>query len=167
MVPDDHDPCVSCGADKGPNSRRHYCKACWDSTDDGTVCDHDKKVANGLCMPCYRRRWERLQPHRKNQDSRRSPEALERRRIAKYRRTVAARYGITLEEHASMVEQQDGCCAICGSPPAHDALAIDHDHETGKVRALLCDTCNFMIGLSRESPALLHIGAAYLEAHRG
>lgn len=46
-------------------------------------------------------------------------------------------------------------------------VAIDHDHETGKVRALLCDTCNFMIGLSRESPALLHIGAAYLEAHRG
>lgn len=66
-----------------------------------------------------------------------------------------------------MHDAQGGLCAICGSPPAHDALAIDHDHETGKVRALLCDNCNFMIGLARESSALLEIAATYLESHRG
>lgn len=166
-LPEDDDPCVNCGGDKGPNGRRHYCQSCWDSTDDGRPCDHENKVASGLCMPCYRRRWEKLQSHRKNQDARRSPEALERRRAAKKRRAVAARYGLSLEEHRSMSEAQDGCCAICGSPPSHDALAIDHDHETGAVRALLCDNCNFMIGLARESATLLEIGAAYLESHRG
>lgn len=161
---DYRDFCASCGGDRQPGKRR-YCDACWESTDDGRPCDHENKVASGLCMSCYRRRWERLQPHRKDQDARRSPEALERRRLAKQRRAVAARYGLTPEEHLALVARQGGLCAICGSPPAHDALAIDHDHETGRVRALLCDNCNFMIGLAQDNPTLLEIGAAYLESY--
>lgn len=57
-------------------------------------------------------------------------------------------YGITQEEYNLMVEKQDGRCAICKRPPPPDKiLFVDHCHGTGKVRGLLCDTCNKAIGM--------------------
>ena len=47
-----------------------------------------------------------------------------------------------------MFEKQGGCCAICGGVNVNGRrLAVDHEHETGKVRGLLCDKCNLAIGL--------------------
>jgi hypothetical protein len=56
-------------------------------------------------------------------------------------------YGIDLTEYERLFEQQGGKCDICGNPPKSKALAVDHDHESGAVRSLLCFRCNkFMIG---------------------
>jgi hypothetical protein len=56
-------------------------------------------------------------------------------------------YGITPEEFAQMLLDQEGVCAICGCPPKEGkALVIDHDHTTGKVRGALCIGCNTRVG---------------------
>jgi hypothetical protein len=77
-------------------------------------------------------------------------------------------FGITPEEYAAMVVAQDGRCAICREEETATArgrvrsLAVDHDHETGAVRGLLCSRCNTALGLFRDNPALLLEAIAYL-----
>jgi len=56
------------------------------------------------------------------------------------------KYGITLEQYDQMLEAQGGGCAICARAPGKQVLAVDHCHETGRVRALLCSGCNRSIG---------------------
>jgi hypothetical protein len=61
-----------------------------------------------------------------------------------------------------MVEGQGGRCAICRRKRK---LIVDHDHETGTVRALLCNPCNLMIGYAGDRVGLLEKGIEYLEIH--
>lgn len=79
-------------------------------------------------------------------------------------------HGLTVGDLEEMRERQMGLCAICCDPmtPGRDAASsehIDHDHETGEVRSLLCGNCNTMIGRAREHPDILIAGAAYLISH--
>ena len=62
-----------------------------------------------------------------------------------------------------MLEAQGGTCAICQSAPAEH---VDHDHDTGAVRALLCFNCNGGLGQFRDDPAVLRAAADYVEEHR-
>lgn len=55
---------------------------------------------------------------------------------------------MTLEEYKKMLDDQKRCCAICNR--VMDKPHVDHDHETGKVRQLLCRECNCALGLLRE-----------------
>lgn len=55
-------------------------------------------------------------------------------------------YGIEPEEYYKLLEQQGNGCAICRAKSTYRAMNIDHDHKTGKVRGLLCDTCNLSLG---------------------
>jgi hypothetical protein len=55
------------------------------------------------------------------------------------------RFGITAEEYHSLLERQGGVCGICKSPPGKKRLIIDHDHNTGMVRGLLCYKCNLKL----------------------
>lgn len=88
-------------------------------------------------------------------------------------RWYAIKYGITLEEFEAMEAAQDGLCALCASPGTPNGrsgtkrLSVDHCHETGRVRALLCNPCNVSLGLMKESPELLRKAADYLELFRG
>lgn len=78
-------------------------------------------------------------------------------------------YGLTSDDYIAMYEQQDGRCKICGqSGEAFGGrrLHIDHDHDTGKVRGLLCGLCNTGIGHLGDSPERLRIAASYLEEAR-
>ncbi len=74
------------------------------------------------------------------------------------------RYGrITAEEADTMLAAQGGLCAICrGAPAAH----VDHDHQTGRVRQMLCLGCNGGLGQFRDDPAALRAAAGYVERHR-
>lgn len=68
---------------------------------------------------------------------------------------------------ARMMLACGGACEICRTPFLHlSKIAVDHDHETDKVRGLLCTKCNSMIGFSADDPGRLRLGAAYLEARR-
>jgi hypothetical protein len=85
------------------------------------------------------------------------------------------KYGLTPETFRAMIERQAGCCAICEDPilvagapgdGARGSAQVDHDHDTGKVRGLLCRSCNVGIGNLGEDPERLMAAAAYLLAHR-
>jgi hypothetical protein len=78
-------------------------------------------------------------------------------------------FGITLEEYGALLVAQGGVCKICGGHarkrskyPEHVGLHVDHDHNTKRVRGLLCDKCNQGIGCFRDVPALLRAAADYL-----
>lgn len=71
------------------------------------------------------------------------------------------RYGITLEEKARMIEAQGGLCLICEKKPAKH---VDHCHETGKVRGILCFSCNRGLGKFEDDPSLMERAITYLAA---
>lgn len=75
----------------------------------------------------------------------------------------AKKYGITPEKYAEMVVERNNLCDICKLPEKRKKrISIDHNHSTGKVRGLLCDSCNNGIGKLRDDPTLLISAANYL-----
>ncbi len=76
-------------------------------------------------------------------------------------------FGITLPDYEQMLSEQGGLCAICGKTQRgtrNKRLCVDHCHETGRVRGLLCDHCNRAIGLLGDSAETAARAAAYLGA---
>lgn len=82
------------------------------------------------------------------------------------------RYGLTYDDYLRSLEEQDGLCAICGLPERKVVygrtcrLSIDHDHTTGEVRALLCSSCNGLLGFAGDDVELLEKAIHYLMRHR-
>lgn len=76
---------------------------------------------------------------------------------------VKRTYGITPERYAELLFLQNGVCAICKmiAKPGK-RLHVDHDHETGEIRGLLCVSCNAAIGHLRDDPLLLEAARLYL-----
>ncbi|MFG2001357.1 endonuclease VII domain-containing protein [Spirillospora sp. NPDC048911] len=72
------------------------------------------------------------------------------------------RYGITEQDVERMAAQQGDICVICLSGAAKH---VDHDHTTGKVRGLLCFSCNGALGQFGDNPCHMRAAAAYLERH--
>lgn len=116
-------------------------------------CHPDRRYAfGGMCLPCYRL----LRP------AVRRPEPYD---PVQGRRERLAKYGLSTASYDELVEAQGGGCAICGS--ATDApLHVDHDHETGMRRGLLCASCNRGLGFFGDDPDRLARAAAYLGSHR-
>ncbi|WP_073927128.1 endonuclease VII domain-containing protein [Streptomyces sp. CB03911] len=79
-----------------------------------------------------------------------------------YRRKshLRAKYGLEPHEYTAMVEEQRGLCLICETP--QEKLVVDHDHQTGKVRGLLCNSCNAALGFLRDRPEVALAAARYL-----
>lgn len=79
------------------------------------------------------------------------------------------KYGITPDEYDAMFESQGGRCSICqrpGEPEGRAGLVVDHCHATGRVRALLCFTCNAGLGSFKDRPDYLTAAIEYLSRHR-
>ncbi len=126
----------------------------------------DKRKANGRMPRCSACKAQAYKDWR-----RRNPD-FEKRRYAAQRvetreRHLVRKYGVTLVEYARMLNEQGGCCAICGRPePSNRGLDVDHDHETGDVRGLLCTSCNRVIGHAHDSEDRLRAAADYLVSKR-
>ena len=77
-------------------------------------------------------------------------------------------YGITVEQYDDMLDKQNDSCAICGvhQSSLKKRLVVDHCHETGKVRKLLCYPCNTTLGLVKEDVDVLDTMIKYLESFR-
>lgn len=73
-------------------------------------------------------------------------------------------YGLSRERFEELYETFEVCC-ICERPPhsKRRRLSIDHDHESGAVRGLLCQHCNAALGMFQDSPVLLRKAAEYLQ----
>ena len=113
------------------------------------------------------RRWradpgnaERLKGHRDRY------RADGRKKVSDRASYLKRKYDITLEDYDSKMVEQGGVCGICGREPRPDiSLHVDHNHETGELRGLLCFPCNVTIGLLREDHDRLTAVARYLHQH--
>ena len=136
--------CPRCGEEKPreefgrrPNGHsKTYCPPCWKAT------DREKS----------KRHWDNR------------PDLREQQR-ATNRKARLKQYGITPEAYDAMLEAQGGVCAICGGEQTlgRKHFDVDHCHDTGIVRGLLCSHCNRALGLMLDDPSRLRGAAAYLE----
>lgn len=130
----------------------------------GTTCSRcpvvlDKERRHRYCRDCSNayKREHRLLPHAKAKEI-----AIHRERA----------YGITAEEYAALLDGQGGLCAVCSRPETAKrrgivkTLAVDHDHDTGAIRGLLCTKCNTAIGLLDDSEERIAALARYMAANR-
>lgn len=78
-------------------------------------------------------------------------------------------YNISLDEYLRMFNMQDGRCAICNIPQDQliKTLAVDHNHNTGQIRALLCSACNVGLGMFKDQTLLLKKAISYLNHFSG
>jgi len=85
--------------------------------------------------------------------------------------SLRSKYDLTLDEYNKLLAKQNGVCALCGSKEnaiekyhkGIKRLAVDHCHETNKIRGLLCSSCNIGIGNLKHNPELLRKAAIYCE----
>lgn len=125
------------------------------------------------CLDCYRdyqrkRRKDKPEQIKKEQASYRlrHPQKC----IARARRNgLKRRYGITIEQYDSLLASQGGVCAICRRTetyPGRKYLSVDHCHETGVVRGLLCNHCNRAIGFLSENYQVAQRAVEYLRSSK-
>jgi hypothetical protein len=77
------------------------------------------------------------------------------------RRSLWSKYRLTPEDFDDLVEKQQNKCAICGAP--EPKFHVDHDHQTNKIRGLLCSHCNLMLGHARDNIETLLAAIEYLK----
>lgn len=151
--------CTKCGVEKpiskfrkrAPNSNRLrcWCKTCtarYDTSRENTVDGKEKRKG-------FRKKWK----------------MSEKGKHSARKWDIKHNYGITLEQYDNILEKQNGVCAICKCPETYKLneivrrLSVDHDHETGKVRGLLCVKCNSILGMVQDSKILLSETIIYLD----
>jgi Recombination endonuclease VII len=130
------------------------------------TCGHPerKHYAKGFCHRCYcDQPWFRAK-RRAYYHNNRGRYQAQGQRVKRERRREAKRYNISAAQLLEMAERQEHCCAICRHTQKRQ-LNVDHNHRTGRVRALLCTRCNGALGLLKENPELFEKAAAYLRHH--
>lgn len=118
------------------------------------TCHPDRLIkAKGLCGSCYNTMISNRSPEAREQTLKRKLEYWKTHRETPEQnrtRQLRCRYGITAEEYDRMLELQNNGCAICGKETAYNngtkRLHVDHCHETGDIRGLLCSQCNTTLG---------------------
>lgn len=106
------------------------------------------------CKPCvseFNRRWRAANPDKKR--------AQKKRYDRKH--DLMRNYGLTPEQYETMLATQSGACRICERPSVQ-TLAVDHCHITGRVRGLLCVSCNLGLGNFRDDTGFLARAIEYL-----
>ncbi len=144
------------------DGRRGECRECFQA----------KAVARAEANPELRRIarertqvWVRDNPDRK-QANNRAYAASGRKKPSDRKSHLKRTFGLTLEDYDRMLAEQDGGCAICGDPPGTTALHVDHCHETGEVRGLLCFRCNSALGNLRDDPDIITLALVYVTRQR-
>ena len=133
-----------------------------------------QQLLKAICRVCERKaaaEYNNARPEKmKANAKKRYAENKERDPLYARRVNIQQKYGISQEEYETMLSAQHGNCAICnrhgnvlhanGRP---QALAIDHDHETGAIRGLLCSLCNQGLGSFQDNGEFLLNAARYLK----
>ena len=115
-----------------------------------------------LCVVCNRRKvkeWRKANPQKRAKKKKK--EGKQDYVRSKYYR---ANYGITLSTYNEMFMSQQGCCAICGEHQSNikKRLSVDHCHTTGRIRKLLCQHCNTLLGMAKDNTEILQNAINYL-----
>lgn len=98
----------------------------------------------------YHKEWTKKYPEKRASYTRKSK--------------LKSTYGISLNEYNELLKVQGNCCAICKKPQQEQKrnFAVDHDHNTGKIRGLLCIKCNRGIGLLQDNVDIIQEAVKYL-----
>lgn len=157
--------CTKCGKEKPvtefyadssrPSGKHHWCKKC--------CVEYSREYRTKNHTVLLENARKHYTEHKEEVRVRRSKRYANNPSV--YREAKLKReFGITLEEYDSVLQNQGGVCAICGKVPSESKpLGVDHNHETGKVRGLLCDNCNLILGLAHDNSDILSKAAIYLE----
>lgn len=118
-----------------------------------------KKRREGRLNEAYKERQRALRNAR-NRRKRQLPGGSRTHDLRRY-------YKLTPEDFDRMLSEQNGRCAICGSgdTKTNGHMSVDHDHLTGKVRGLLCGSCNVGLGQFKDDPIRLAAAIKYLQYH--
>lgn len=116
------------------------------------------------CRNSYTRKW-RLENHEKTKELQRKSyyKAKAKEPFLNRRRRLKSKYGLSQEDINNMLSKQNGKCLGCLVDLSISIMAIDHNHNTGLVRGLLCTLCNLSLGQVKDNPDTLHRLAGYLE----
>ncbi len=136
--------CTMCGEEKLVTAFRNR----------GGAQKHLLRSRCNSCMYKEHRRWTEENPDRVREYREKDTWTLAKR---------CARRGITPEQLVDQFERQECCCAICKQEVALMDSAIDHNHETGEFRGVLCRQCNRALGMFKDSPTVLRNALDYLE----
>lgn len=147
-----------------PPAKESTCTRCKE-TKPAEAFSLEKTRTNGLYPWCKVCRQEAGPAHRKK--NRAAALAYNQRADVKLRRRerdYAKKYGMSLDDYEHMCAKQEKKCLICFFPPKEGKLLmVDHNHKTGEVRGLLCDTCNRTLGLFKDSIPMLTRALTYLQ----
>ena len=136
------------------------CKSCEEHK---PLSDYAKRSASkdGLQRRCRSCMSEEQKAYRRSRDM----------HLIDRERNLRKEFGIGIDEYNTMLDKQNGVCSICKCEETTKragrvmALSVDHCHETGKIRGLLCNSCNRALGKFRDSVVHLTAAIRYLEAH--
>jgi|SRR6478752_3190576 len=112
---------------------------------------HNQKFCSSRCKNSY---WAKLREF--------TGEEKEQNKLRNRKNYVKRNYGMGWEEYLEFIST--GSCDICGKTKDENGreLSVDHDHQSGRVRGLLCDLCNKGLGMFVDNPELLDVAAKYL-----
>ena len=114
---------------------------------------HLLKSQCNKCLKAQHKEWCKKNPERVSQ-YRATEDALHKR---------CQRRNINVETFFKVFEDQSYECKICSAPITLENSAIDHNHDTGEFRGVLCRNCNRALGLFKDNPEILKKAAIYLE----
>ena len=125
-----------------------------------------KRFENGSVKEWVEKNREKVNASNRKKYNSLSPEE----KIKRNRKQQISLYGLTVDQYDAMLMEQNYVCAICEKPEKSSSkkvLSIDHDHTTGKVRGLLCDTCNSGLGHFFDNLDFLESAVLYLKCSNG
>jgi hypothetical protein len=148
-------------------------------TKDESLFYKDKSKPNNLhtnCKLCHSSRnklkrktnlaWREMQLQKSKEYRNKYPD---KNRNSIRNATLKAKYGITSKEYDDLFALQGYKCAVCGCTKnnGYGKMPVDHCHTTGKVRAILCQSCNVTLGKVGEKEEILLALINYLRKHKG
>ena len=131
----------------------------------------DRSVKSGLgswCKKCgynASRKWRKRNPNKVLVYSKRYNKTT-KGKINTKRNNLKFKYNLTIKEHKQIYINQNGCCGLCGKSIPYNKIHTDHNHKTGKVRKLLCNKCNWYVGMVESGPELVNDTLKYLDEHK-
>lgn len=160
------DPLVTKRRPPSTNATEKHCPRCGNVKPIDQFGKRPNGKPKGYCIDCWRTY---------DAEYAASADGREARRVARskwndgnHEYFLNYRYGITKQQYDDMLAAQGGCCAICGRDnPGGKAKvwAVDHCHNSNRVRGLLCGPCNRGLGQFRDDVERLRAAVRYLELH--
>lgn len=145
---------------------KKYCNKCKTEKDLSEFYPRKNRGNNAVrsnCKTCCREQLDKL---KKWEYSTLTSEQKTRRQQIYRKHNLKKKYSISLEQYNLLLQEQEGCCGICGTNDPKgkfNTFVVDHNHKTGKVRGLLCNRCNLVLGLLKDDIDVIGNILEYLE----